>query len=153
MRRGSPRGRCREGLVAERETRGAGGQYQNSSKFTEPERSVSNMLFLGQHYFLDASSSCTLHTGWKAPTPSRKAAYRIIMRTVCGSNGVQSPFTSAVLSSASVKLRLLSRSTCLNRRSSATLSFPSRGGAGVGGGLACTGGRPWWKPAGAGPWP
>jgi hypothetical protein len=35
-----------------------------------------------------------------------RVPYRIIMRTVCGSNGDQSPFTSAVRSSASVKLPL-----------------------------------------------
>lgn len=67
------------------------GKYQNSSKFTEPERSVSNILRW--------SGGC-----WKKQP--RQDTYLIIMRTVCGSKGDQSPFTSAVRSSASVRLPL-----------------------------------------------
>lgn len=40
--------------------------------------------------------------------------YRIIILTVCGSNGDQSPLTSAVLSSASVKLPLSAHSSAPN---------------------------------------
>lgn len=70
-----------------------------------------------------------------------KRSYLIIMRTVCGSKGLQSPFTSAVFSSASVRAPLPSLSTAPKSLHSASLSFPSRGGAGVGGGLCTIGGR------------
>lgn len=77
MRRGNPIGRWKEGVgVSKDEVKKVdkGENYQNSSKLTEPERSVSNM--------------------------------RIIMRTVWGSKGVQSPLTRAVRSSASVRAPL-----------------------------------------------
>lgn len=66
----------------------------------------------------------------------------IIIRTVCGSKDDQSPLTNAVRSSPSDSCPLPSLSTAPKSLQSASLSFPSLGGAGVGGGLFAIGGLP-----------
>jgi hypothetical protein len=97
--------------------------------------------------------------------------YLIIIRTVCGSKDDQSPLTNAVRSSPSdscplpvqlsvpnfhsntipttpsitlewTQVNIPSLSTAPNSLQSASLSFPSLGGAGVGGGLFAIGGLP-----------
>lgn len=79
----------------------------------------------------------------KLIVPFRSASnIRIIMRTVCGSNLLQSPLTSAFCNSGSLSWPLLSRSTALNSGHKASRSLASRGGAGVEGGRLAGGGRP-----------
>jgi len=81
---------------------------------------------------------------FKSQNLKRNPTHRIIILTVCPSKGLQSPFTNASLNSPSLNCPLRSRSTAPNNLQSASLSFPSLGGAGagVGGGLFCNGGLP-----------